>query len=149
LDDATMALDPTQLAPALTMRIAAIGLADDEPVFAEIHNAGLSRRPPMPVAPRLRQTGSASQWSWTRRARGYWRWIDGAEVPLVEDSESYLVGFGSGDTPHAAWTVATASFALADTDRAALLAEHGAGPLWVRQSGTFGLSSPLLLASLA
>jgi hypothetical protein len=102
------------------------------------------------VHPRV-ATGSdqTRRYSWTRRARGQYRWDDGVDVPLVEEREAYLVGFGPVDAPHAAWERDAAWLELTAADHAGLLALHGPGPLWVRQVGTFDQSSALLLAHLS
>jgi hypothetical protein len=34
---------------------------------------------------------------WVRRSRAGWRWIDGADVPLAEEAERYLVTVTAGD----------------------------------------------------
>ena len=70
---------------------------------------------------------------WCRRSRGGWRWIDGADAPLVEEREAYRVtieagpdGTGGGETLVPGWTVDAATLA--------------AGPVTVsvRQRGTWG-----------
>jgi hypothetical protein len=70
-------------------------------------------------------------------------------VPLVEEREAYLVGYGPADAPHVSWQRDTAWLRLTLAERTALIAAHGPAPLWVRQVGTFDLSLPLLLASLS
>ena len=49
LDDRLTALDPQQVPSDPATRIAAIGRGDPQPVYAQLQNAGLSRRPPSPV----------------------------------------------------------------------------------------------------
>jgi hypothetical protein len=150
IDDALVPLDP-QLAPPLAgTRIAALGTNDPEPVLADLVNPGLSRRPPCPVHPRARrEADGAVVYSWIRRARGQWRWPDGVEAPLVEEREAYLAGFGPVEAPHATWPCDQPSLRLTASERAGLVAAFGAGPLWVRQVGTFDHSQPLGLASLS
>ena len=150
VDDTLVPLDPMLVPPLATSQIAAIGTGDADPVLATLANAGLSRRPPCPVHPRitLAQDGAIAC-RWTRRARGQWRWDDSIEVPLIEEREEYLVGYGPIVAPHAAWRTATPAFDLAASARADLAAAHGVAALWVRQVGTFDLSPPLLLATLS
>ncbi|EAQ28351.1 hypothetical protein NAP1_12168 [Erythrobacter sp. NAP1] len=149
LDHRLTTIDPTLVEPGAGSRIAAIGRADQEPVFSSIHNAGLSQRPLMPMAPRsTRQADGEQTFCWTRRARGQWHWPDASEVPLVEEKEAYTVGYGSCENPAKAWLVTAASFSLSQSMRAELLAQHGSNALWVRQIGTFGQSSALLLATI-
>ena len=71
LDEKVTLLEPA-LAPVSTeVRIASIGLADEEPVFADLENIGLSRRPLMPTAPQTRiELDGDWRFCWTRRARG-------------------------------------------------------------------------------
>lgn len=150
LDESVEPLDPEQVPSSSTTRIAAIGQADSEPVYANLRNAGLSRRPPMPVGARKIERADES-WDlcWIRRARGQWRWPETGGVPLVEEDEEYIVGFGPTDNPHAAWITSTPTISFSASDRANLLAAHGAGPLWVCQDGTYGQSAKLLLAQLS
>lgn len=150
LDDSLVALDPAQVPAESDVRIAAIGLADAEPVYAPLSNPGLSRRPAMPVAPRgtVYPNGSL-QFCWTRRARGYWRWSDALEVPLVEETEEYLVGYGPIETPAMMWRMSEPTFLLAAADKMELVAQHGPANLWVRQIGTFGPSAALHLAYIS
>ncbi|MHA7820399.1 MAG: phage tail protein [Erythrobacter sp.] len=149
LDDRLTRLDGTQVPAIAGTRIAAIGRGDPVPVYAEIANVGLSRRPPVPVAPRrLTEPNGDLTWCWTRRARGHWRWPESSEVPLMEEQESYAVGYGSTSSPLAVWSVSQPQFTLSVAQRADLLAQHGSRQLWVRQLGTFGQSQPLLLATI-
>lgn len=149
LDHRLAAIDPALLEAGTSSRIAAIGRADEDPVFSEIENSGLSRRPLMPVAPRSTHQADGSQtFFWTRRARGQWQWPEANEVPLVEERETYQVGYGPCENPAKVWLVSNASFSLSQSMRADLLADHESGALWVRQSGTFGNSSALLLATI-
>jgi hypothetical protein len=150
VDDALAPLDPTLVPPLASSRIAAIGTSDPDAVLADLANAGLSRRPPCPVHPRARaDSGGAIIYSWTRRARGQWRWQDSVDTPLVEERESYLAGFGPADAPHATWSCDTPTLRLSTSERTGLVASFGSGVLWVRQIGTFDHSLPLRLALLS
>lgn len=149
LDDALVPLDPQLVPPLPSSRIAAIGTGDTDTVIATLANAGLSRRPLCPVHPRTKlEADQAHLYCWTRRARGQWRWEDSVEVPLVEEREAYVVGFGPVEAPHATWERDAPWLRLSVAERTALTSAHGAGPLWVRQVGTFDRSPPLLLATL-
>lgn len=146
VDDSLVPLDPLLVPPLASSRIAAIGTGDADAVIAPLANPGLSRRPPCPVHPRVRiEADQASLYSWTRRARGQWRWDDSVEVPLVEEREAYLVGYGPTAMPYVAWERDTPWMRLTPADRAGLVAAHGPAALWVRQVGTFDHSPPLLL----
>lgn len=150
IDDSLVPLDPMLVPPLAGSRIAAMSTGDAAPVIASLANAGLSRRPLCPVHPRAVQSADGTTtYRWTRRARGQYRWEDGVEVPLIEEREAYLVGFGPAEAPHAVWQADAPALQLTSAERANLIAAHGSGPLWVRQVGTFDRSLPLLLADLA
>ncbi|WP_298335892.1 phage tail protein [uncultured Erythrobacter sp.] len=149
LDDRTTTLNPSTIPASQSLRIAAIGLADDEPVFADLQNVGLSRRAIIPIAPLIREENDGA-WKlcWTRRARGQWTWPDGVEVPLVEEQELYSVGYGPCEAPFVAWPLDEPQLILSQAQRADLLANYGPGQIWVKQIGSYGESPPLLLAEL-
>jgi hypothetical protein len=150
IDDSLVPLDPLLAPPSSNTRIAAIGTGDTDTVIAPLANAGLSRRPPCPVHPRARrEADGTTQFSWTRRARGQWRWEDSVEVPLVEEREAYVVGYGPVDAPHVVWQRDVPSLRLSAAELAALPATHAPAALWVKQVGTHDHSAPLLLASLS
>jgi hypothetical protein len=150
LDEKLVPLDPSKITASEATRFAAIGRGDAERVVASLENAGASRRPVTPVHPTL-ASDHAETWTfgWTRRARGQWRWDDGLEVPLVEEREAYLVGFGPEKAPHATWVVPTGSIELPLPVRTDLLSAHGPGAIWVMQVGTYSHSPPLLLGHLS
>lgn len=149
LDDRLVPLDPAFCPPLASTRIAAIGTGDAEAVTAALTNPGLSRRPPCPVhARRVIEADGAQGFGWTRRARGHWRWDGGVDVPLVEERELYLIGYGPVTAPHQTWWRSEPRLQLTSQAVANLLTSFGAGNLWVRQVGTFDQSAPLLLAAL-
>lgn len=148
IDDNLVPIDSQLVPPLASSRIAAIGTGDSETVIAALANPGLSRRPPCPVHPRQRvEVDQAVTYSWTRRARGQWRWDDSVEVPLIEEREAYLVGFGPVDSPAMAWERNAPWLRLTPAELDALPIVSGPAQLWVRQIGTFGPSPALLLAS--
>ena len=105
-DGKPLALDPAHTGPSAGLRIAALGLVDTGPVFADIANPGLTRRPLNPVHPRAERLPDGSlQLGWKRRARGAWAWPDEVEIPLGEQAEAYRVGLGPLSAPLAAWDV--------------------------------------------
>ncbi|MGY6550962.1 MAG: phage tail protein [Erythrobacter sp.] len=149
LDSRITPLDPSDVGLGAGSAIAAIGIGDAEPAFATLANAGLSRRPLMPVHPRRKVLrDGAWEYSWTRRARGQYRWEDGVDVALVEESESYLVGYGPPDAPIMTWPRSESHFILTSAERATLLANAAPSSLWVRQVGTFSQSLPLPLGPI-
>ena len=106
IDQRTRLLDATRIAAGPASLILAAGLGDPEPVSSAIGLRGISLRPLSPVGGKIVALADGSlQLCWTRRARGAWLWLDGAETPLVEEAESYLVTFGDPASPVANWTV--------------------------------------------
>lgn len=125
-------------------RLAAIGPADNVPVYAELENVGLAQRPLTPVHPRRSiQNDGSLELSWTRRARGAWIWSDEVDVPVTEDRESYLVGLGPVDQPYAVWNVTTPVIAFGTATVSELSSNYPAARFWVRQAGTYAQSQPL------
>jgi hypothetical protein len=150
LDDRLIALDHQLVPPLAGTQIAALGTGDADAVLTPLANPGLSRRPPCPVHPRINvEEDQARVFRWTRRGRGQWRWDHAVEVPLVEERELYLVGYGPPETPHVAWSRSEPSIRLTASEVSALTAAYGPGTLWVRQIGTFDQSRALLLATLS
>jgi hypothetical protein len=150
LDDRLITLDPGLVPPLASTRIAAIGTGDTDAVIAPLANAGLSRRPLCPVHAKLQIAPDGTRnFSWTRRARGQWRWDNAVDVPLVEEREAYRVGYGPLDTPLVNWDVSVPQFQITQPDLASLVAAHGPSDLWVRQIGTFDMSPALLLGVLS
>ena len=144
LDERLVTLPPN--AASADAGIAAIGLADEQPVLAAIENAGATRKPLCPVHPRYAATEAGGiALRWTRRARGAWFWNDGVDAPLNEEAERYLVGAGPVDHPLLQWEVFTPEIELGP----AILATLPSGTmLWVRQIGSFARSDPVQLSIL-
>jgi len=142
LDDRLNLLDGAAF-DAANERLAAIGAADPEPVFAIVRSPGRSRRPLAPVHPvAIVESDGALALEWTRRARGAWVWRDGVEVPLVEEAERFVVGAGPVGTPLATWFADGCSLTIVASDIAPLTP----GTLfWVRQIGSHAQSDPLWL----
>ncbi len=146
LDSRITAMPAEQLQASSSLKIAAIGHGDASPQVVAVSNSGLSRRALSPVHPSKRRIDeSTTRFAWARRARGQWLWSDQMDTPLVEERESYLVGFGPILRPHAVWVRSTAAFDLTDTDRQILVSQFGASELWVRQIGTYANSPTLTL----
>lgn len=130
-------------------RIAAIGLADEEPTIAEVANAGLGRQPPCPVHPRSAiASDGALRLAWIRRARGAWKWSDTSEVPLVEREQRYLVGFGPVEEPNEVWETSEPHISFTAEQVAELRASHAGDAFWVKQIGTWSLSPALRVTTL-
>ena len=149
IDGAATALDPLLVGTAPQTRIAAIGLADAEPVRAEIVCRGIGLRPLSPVHPRVVRSGGALVLTWTRRARGAWAWLDGVDAPLHEQAERYDVGYGPPDAPLARWQTDAPTLTLDAATVSDLSARLPGGAFHVRQRGSYAVSEPLLLGKLS
>ncbi len=148
LDERLVSLDPA-LASNADPAIAASGLGDAEPVVADIARPGSSLHPLTPVHGQAYRAGDGGlTLCWTRRARGAWVWRDAVDVPLVEETESYLVGIGPVDAPVVSWEVSERRLDLSAAEVSELSAAHAGKTLWVQQQGTFARSTPLTLTTL-
>ena len=122
-----------------TVRVLAQGAGGTAEAEAAI--SGLSVLPPAPVHLRAApaEDGGAAV-SWVRRSRMGWRWIDGVDAPLGEESERYRVTI----TPEGG-SVRTLDTVTPEASVTA--AERAAGALvTVRQIGSHGLSPPAAIA---
>lgn len=150
LDGALATIDSASVNIGGVTRIAAIGLGDDEPAYADLVENGISLNPPSPVHARIEIAPSGDRnLRWARRARGQWRWPDLVDAPLVEEAELYEVGAGPIEAPFASWRTATSSLSLPASTVDSLMATHGPMPLWVRQIGTYGASPATLVTQLS
>lgn len=149
LDGTGTALDSAIVGELPETQIAALGLADTAPVTSTITCRGITRRPLSPVHPRVHNIDDGGiELGWTRRARGAWTWLDGAETPLNEQTESYEVSLGAPDSPIMAWATNNASLILDPAQVALLQASSSGQPFHVRQQGTYARSLPLFLTNL-
>jgi Putative phage tail protein len=152
IDTQLTPLDPATLGPYETARVLALGRGDAEPVAVPLLLPGLGNRPLAPVHGRAEFLPNGSlRLSWTRRARGGWRWTDGVDMPLAEEAERYVVTFADASAPGGpmrGWTVDTAALELPASDVASLASQSPDGAFHVRQQGTRALSLPLFLARL-
>lgn len=122
-----------------TVRVLASGVGDvGGPAFSDAVVSGASVLPPAPahLAADVAANGDVVL-RWVRRSRAGWRWIDGAEAPLVEEREAYRVTVAGDDGSAQTLDVDAATLSVA-------AGERGAGPLHVavRQVGVFGDSPP-------
>lgn len=146
LDARLVSLDAGVLGTGADRQVVALGRGDPQPVASAVLLAGITMRPLAPVHPRRTVADDgACTFAWTRRARGGWAWRDGVDVPLVEQSERYLVTLGPLDAPIATWSTDTPALTI---DAATLAALAPGGALQVRQHGTHALSLPLPLGPL-
>ena len=145
LDSSLVAVSLSESGSDVSSSIAAIGLGDTEPVYSQIGGTGPALLPLHPVHPghRFAEDGSL-QLSWTRRARGAWKWLAERDAPVNEESEAYRVGIGAVASPSRSWDVQLPRITLVLQEISGL----GGEAVWVRQIGRHGLSDPLLLLTL-
>ncbi|WP_336987489.1 phage tail protein [Altererythrobacter aquiaggeris] len=149
LDDAITPIALSALPQPENATIAALGLGDEEPVFANGGTGLLFRKPLGPVHPRasILPDGSLSL-CWVRRARGSYLWRDEVDVPLDEETEKYAVGIGPASAPVAEWIVSEPRLQLSAAQLTDLQTAYSSEPVWVRQIGNFGRSRPTLLYTI-
>ncbi|MFA5990258.1 MAG: phage tail protein [Sphingomonas sp.] len=136
--DTLVPIDVPLSALGSAVSVLASGVGDTAgPAQAVTLVSGASVRPPSPVHLRVENAGAdAVMLRWARRSRAGWRWIDGADTPLVEERESYrvsLIGGASADS-----NVETSAPMLALSAQALA----GRTAIEVRQCGANGESLP-------
>jgi hypothetical protein len=97
-DEPFLLLDPETLttlsvpAGASSIDVMAKGVGDRDGVMASLTAVGAALRPLSPIHLRLmlRPDGSAAV-HWVRRSREGWRWSDGIDAPLAEETELYRI----------------------------------------------------------
>ena len=143
--DTLRLLDLPAAALGTTVRIMASGVGDgDAPAVAAVPVAGRSVVPPAPVRlAAIALPDGGVRVTWVRRSRAGWRWIAGAEVPLVEEAERYRVTLVAADGARRSVEVAEPRWTLAAGDR-----PPGALRIEVAQRGTWG-ESPATAVTIA
>lgn len=139
--------EAVHIGAALT--VMAIGIGDAVPAEVERVVTGEALWPLSPVhVTAMSDSAGGTIWRWTRRSRSGWRWNDGVEVPIGEESERYAIRVRDGDvlvrsaeTGAPEWVYDSAMVAADAT------AGH-AGPLTIeiRQIGTRAVGRPAIMA---
>lgn len=144
LDGSGTALNPAVLGILPDVKVAALGVADTEPVSAFVRMRGIGTRPPSPVHGRWSTQGDGLiLLTWTRRTRGSWIWLDEVETPLGETTEAYEVSFGESGQPIRRWETSAPQLPLSATEFAEICALSRSGLFLIRQRGDRGISNPL------
>ncbi len=132
--DAVRAFDLPVSVLGHAVRVMASGVGDAAPVETRCVMCGASVVPPSPVHLRWHgEVDGGATVRWTRRSRAGWRWIDGVDAPLAEESEAYRVTLTNGTAVRDV-DVSVPSIVLGAVERS--------GPVHVavRQRGMFGES---------
>jgi hypothetical protein len=143
--DTATAIDVPLARLGSEVRLVASGLGDtEEPAQAQRVAGGEGVRPPSPVHLRaeLHADGSVA-FSWVRRSRLGWDWLDGGDAPLVEESEAYRLTLSAGAFQRTV-TIGASSYLYMAAEQAA---DGWSGPLTVSvvQLGTLAASRPAQL----
>jgi len=142
LDGIPVALDAAKIPEGAPVQIGAIGIADANVALSGIACRGIGRKPLAPVHTCVSAAADGSlELNWVRRARGAWQWLDGVDVPLQEEAEAYVVGFGFVDSPIATWRTDTPSLVVSASRVSELRSQLPIGEFWVMQVGTYSYSS--------
>lgn len=144
-------IDSTDLSPAASNAIIALGLGDSDPARSTVINAGLTLRPLSPVRGTVVPMADGSlHLEWIRRARGAWNWPDDVDAPLNEAEEQWEIAFGPTDTPAQIWRTTTNNLeitaALAQSLVQAAILQPDSAKFAVRQIGHQSKSLPLIIA---
>lgn len=124
-------------------RFLASGVGD--PVAATVENdvRGISMMPPSPVAlSGERMANGDLKMRWTRRSRLGWRWIDGIDAPLGEESEAYRIAILRNGNEIRIFNVSTPQFIYPHDAEAADRSGGANLHISVAQIGTHGASHP-------
>lgn len=133
--DALSLQDLPGVAPGSPVRVLAQGVGDVEAAMASAVSTGVSIAPPAPVQLRATEApDGTAEIRWIRRSRNGWRWVDGLDAPLGEESERYRVTVVPGEGAVRTVETDVPLFTLAAGER-----ETG-NLIQVRQIGTHALS---------
>jgi hypothetical protein len=137
---------PRDVGAVLTIR--AVGSGDATPAEAQRWIDGRAMMPPAPVhGCMMRRENGDVEISWVRRSRLGWTWIDGADAPLGEEQEAYVVTVKVAGQERRRWETSVPSVLYPAADLALDVSSAPFDQLSVeiRQIGSWGLSRPLRL----
>ena len=138
--DSVRSIDLPLAALGSEVRVLASGVGDGGgPVEARITVAGRSILPPSPVHLTITDADDGARVDWVRRSRAGWRWIDGVDAPLAEESETYQLVVTDTDGSARERETLSPGASIDAADRI------GAIAVAVRQRGTHGQSEAAVL----
>ncbi|WP_443972147.1 phage tail protein [Sphingobium sp. CR28] len=125
----------------------AVGVGDMVPATAPLMVSGAAMTAPAPVHGTLRELSNGGlEIGWVRRSRAGWRWLDGADVPLGEETEAYRIVIEAGALTLRTATVSGPMWTYSAAERSADLALGLPTPVArVTQIGTWGEGRPLII----
>jgi len=125
-------------------QVLATGLGDASGAGATAPaEVGTAVRPLAPVALRAAASGNDIAVSWLRRSRDGWRWRDGVDVPIGEESERYRLTKVAGGRPDLVVELASPAWIYAASERTADAAAGAASVvISVLQVGAVAVSRP-------
>ncbi|MBC9034299.1 hypothetical protein IAG41_18070 [Sphingomonas sp. JC676] len=117
------------------IRVLGQGVGDVEAAATSAVATGISLAPPAPVhLAAVEAADGTTEIRWVRRSRIGWRWVDGLDAPLGEESERYRVTIAPTSGAERIVEVGTSGFILSPEER-------GVGnSIQVRQIGTHAVS---------
>lgn len=132
-----------------SVRLLAAGVGDPVAgIETAINVSGLSISPPAPVHVVATKTSNGDiRVSWKRRSRDGWRWIDGVDAPLAEETERYRVVTHTNNGIGAIYEVSSAEWIYPNLSRLADVASGAISmSILVSQLGTFAASPPVQIS---
>lgn len=144
IDAALSTIEENLLGNPASTAIVAMGNGDTAPVYSVLEDARISLVPFAPVHGRIEQTASGSATiRWVRRSRGSFGWNDAIDVPLREPKETYEIRHVSSGAKVTVWQSAEPQLPFTETEWTQITGSGGR--FEIRQTGTYGLSLPLIL----
>jgi hypothetical protein len=135
--DALATHDLPGISPGSRIRLLAQGVGDIEAAATSALATGISFAPPAPVhLAAMEAAGGMTEIRWVRRSRIGWRWVDGLDAPLGEESERYRVTIAPVGGGERIVEVGAPVFVLTPEERSA------GNTIQVRQIGTHAVSPP-------
>jgi hypothetical protein len=144
LDPETLTALPVPLGTS-GVDVMAKGVGDTDGVMASLSAVGAALRPLSPVHLRLTPLpDGAAAVQWVRRSREGWRWLDGIDAPLAEETELYRIEITAPPSSlNISETLSQPHYLLASAQLADMRAAGATSlVISVHQIGRFAVSDP-------